>query len=196
MRRTVELLVFLSSLWVPAMGGQCTVDTCAVSCNRATGLYARGELNAAIAELRQAISSCPAEPFYRFMLGNALYRAGDLNSSAASYREFVASRPEHLEAHMSLGFTVFELGQKSAAVEQWQVAVRLDPNSAFARAALASGLYATGDYGNAVIQYELAAALDSRYKNVETLAFDIRWKAPIRSLVSEIIRQIGFQGGN
>src|SRR5437763_15818426 len=119
MRRIVELIVFLSGIWVPAMGGQCTVDTCAVSCNRATGLYARGDLNAAIAELRQAISSCPVEPFYRFMLGNALYRAGDLIASAASYREFLASRPEHVQAHMSLAVTVFELGAKSTPVEQW-----------------------------------------------------------------------------
>ena len=157
--------------------------------DRATSLYAQGQLTPAISQLKQAVQACPGQPFYKFMIANAHYRAGDLKTAAVEYEEFLAASPNHLEARMCLGFTRFELGEQVRALDHWAAAVQQDPNSPFARAALAVGLYATGDRDNAEIQYRIAVSFDARYADVDSLAIDIRWKPEVRAILSAIVNR-------
>ena len=164
----------------------CNSATAASHRDRATDFYRRERLSDAINELNQAVVSCAAEPFYRFMLANALYRANRLQKSKASYQAAVELQPTYFEAQMSLGFTLFELGERDDAVKHWLSAMQLKTDSAFARAALAAGLYSTGDVENALMQYEQAILLDPRYADAKALALDIRWKPAILNTLSQM----------
>jgi Flp pilus assembly protein TadD len=161
---------------------------------QATGLYRQHDLAAATAVLNLAVRECPQDPFYRFMLANALYRSGQVRESAAAYQAFLKDRDNHADAHMSLGFALFELGDRKQAVDQWTQAVRLQPDSAVARAALAVGLYSMSDTDGAVVQYRRAVSLDPVYARPENLGIDIRWKPPVREILTRVKERTSLEG--
>jgi len=152
------------------------VPECGISQrSRAAGLYERGDLAGATAQLEAALAICPEDTFLSFMLGNARFRAGAFDAAAAAYREFLRHRPTDFEGRMSLGFTLRRLGDKRGAIEQWNRALAANPGSSFAHAALAVGLAETGDADNAVSQMIEAVRLDPRYADPGKLSLDIRW---------------------
>ena len=188
MTNPIAIFVAIVTLTCCAAGQQpaCNASQGTLHQDQATQFYRHGNLASAIAELKEAINACSTEPFYRFMLANALYRSGNLRESARTYAAFLEERPYHFEGHMCLGFTLFELEDKQGAVDQWTAAMSLEPASPFARAALAVGLFANGDQDIAILQYERAVRIDGRYSRPDALAVDIRWKQPVRSILTEI----------
>jgi len=124
------------------------------------------------------------------MLGNALYRHGELQGAADAYRATLELQPNHFEAHMSRGFTLYELAEFEQAVTEWLTAVRLNPKEPFARAGLAVGLYRLGHVDEARERYAEALALDKRYRNLENLRRDIRWKEAVLGAVKHLLERL------
>ena len=152
--------------------------------------YLQGNLPGAIVELREALSLRPNDPQLHFMLGNALYRHGELQGAADAYRATLELQPNHFEAHMSRGFTLYELAEFEQAVTEWLTAVRLNPKEPFARAGLAVGLYRLGHVDEARERYAEALALDKRYRNLENLRRDIRWKEAVLGAVKHLLERL------
>jgi len=71
--------------------------------DRAKALYGKGDLDGAIAELRQAIRLRPGFAEAHYGLGKALDGKGDHKSAFTGYREAVRLKPDFPEAHLSLG---------------------------------------------------------------------------------------------
>jgi Flp pilus assembly protein TadD len=152
---------------------------------RAAAHYAKGDLRAAISELRRATKVHPRQAFFRFMLGNALYRSGKVREAVAEY-EMSLQLEANFEARMSAGFAYYELGDAVAAASQFFQAMQADLESPFARAGLAVALYETGDESNARLQYAQAVRLDARYGEPDLLAIDIRWKSKSRKVLERL----------
>ena len=66
----------------------------------------RGDLDAAIANLRRAIALEPGFADGHYNLGNALVAQGEREAAFASYRRAIAIDPNHVRAHLNLGNTL------------------------------------------------------------------------------------------
>ena len=68
--------------------------------------------------------------------------------------------------------------------------MRLNPKEPFARAGLAVGLYRLGHVDEARERYAEALALDKRYRNLENLRRDIRWKEAVLGDVKHLLERL------
>jgi tetratricopeptide (TPR) repeat protein len=78
-------------------------------------LDAKGQLDEAIAEYREAIRLRPEYPLAHYNLGNALRDQGKHTEAEAEYREAIRLRPEDPDAHMNLGCALRDQGRFAEA---------------------------------------------------------------------------------
>ncbi len=96
-----------------------------------------GDLEGAIALLREAVALDPESAEARHDLGLALRRADRPDEAALEYLEAIRLRPDYVEAHHDLGYLRELQGRLDEARASYRRALELDPDNALSRAALA-----------------------------------------------------------
>jgi CheY-like chemotaxis protein len=89
----------------------------------AIGRYHRGDVEGAIARLREALAGDPASPKLHFMLANMLQRASRWAEAVDEYEAVVELQPTYFPALTRLAYLYFRLGLHARAVETWRRAL-------------------------------------------------------------------------
>jgi tetratricopeptide (TPR) repeat protein len=131
--------------------------------NLGIGLFAKGDLDGAIAEYRQAIHLKPDDPDAHNNLGRALGVKGDLDGAIAEYRQALRSKPDYAEAHYNLGTTLLSKGDEDGAIAEYRQALHLKPDMFEAHYYLGNALQDKGDRDGAIAAYQRALALNPKF---------------------------------
>lgn len=106
-------------------------DDAALARALARGQLDRGEVDAALASLRQFSARHPERPAeWSLLLGRALYTKGDLIAAKAALDQAIAARSDAALAHFYLGLVDLRLGKNSDAARALKRAEELDPSLA------------------------------------------------------------------
>jgi tetratricopeptide (TPR) repeat protein len=128
--------------------------------NAPATLLPKPDWDAAIADLRKALTEHPNQADVHNMLGLLLGRKGARSSEvAAEFREAVRLRPDFAEAENNLGLVLTQADQDEAAMAAFREAIRIRPNYAEAHANLGAALIPT-DGEQAIHELEKAVALE------------------------------------
>src|SRR5262249_11183036 len=93
-------------------------------------LYAKKDLDGAIAQFRKAIERDPTfAPAYSG-LGVALRDKKDLKGAIAQFRKAIELDPRYAPAHSNLGLALRETRDLNGAIAQFRKAIELDPRFA------------------------------------------------------------------
>lgn len=96
--------------------------------NRGIAQYQTGDLQAALADLTEAIQldSARAEAYYQ--RGNVRFELGDRQGAVADYTEAIALDPRDPAAYVNRGNVRADLGDSQGAVNDYGEALQLNPN--------------------------------------------------------------------
>ncbi|MDB5392299.1 MAG: sulfotransferase [Planctomycetaceae bacterium] len=114
-------------------------------CNLAEALRAAGDLDAAEASCRQALSLQPQYPEVLHNWGVICFKQHRYAEAEAKYQESVAQRPDFVPTLVALADALREQGQLRRAAETYRRAIEIDPQSAIAHANLGLLLALSGD---------------------------------------------------
>jgi tetratricopeptide (TPR) repeat protein len=121
--------------WLPSLG--CLVmllaapeDTAQDHAERGRQAVARGEVNAAEADLRQAVSLAPQDAEYLALLGVVLGMQHKLQESDAYLEKALRLDPADFASRRNLGWNQFQLGQLAAAKTNLERVVKQQPGDA------------------------------------------------------------------
>jgi tetratricopeptide (TPR) repeat protein len=131
-------------------------ETAAFRHRLANALLKEGELEAAVAELEEALRLRPEFTEARNSLGNALLRQGKVEEGMYHFSEALRLAPDFAEAHLGMGNAAAARGDLEAARRHYGEAIRLQPDYAEAHLNLANTLVRRGEKGDAVTHYERA----------------------------------------
>ncbi|PYR37059.1 MAG: hypothetical protein DMF90_08105, partial [Acidobacteria bacterium] len=125
-----------------------------------TALAARylqvGSVEAALAELREAIQLAPQFPDAQYNLGAALLARGAKTDAIAAYRRAIELNADYAEAHNNLGVVLESMGDRATAVTHYERAIHIQPHQAGAHYNLANVRLADGAVADAVAHYRQA----------------------------------------
>lgn len=119
-------------------------------------LQSMGQLEEAVAHLREALRIKPGDPTVSNTLGAAYLAQGKPEEAARLFREALESRPDYLDAHYNLGNALLALGKPEEATAHFREVLRLNPDDANAHSDLGSALLMQGKAAEAAAQFERA----------------------------------------
>jgi len=120
-------------------------ETGSASRERGIALLQKGDVAAALAELRTATAANPSDAVAQDSLGIALGESGLTDAAASAFREAIRLDPRRAEAYFHLGVVLHRLGRSQEAVAAFHSALRLRPESLEARYGLSVVLARLGD---------------------------------------------------
>ena len=136
-------------------------------------LQARGKLDDAIAEYREALSIRPQDATANTALGGALIAQGKPENAVTFLRSATRMSPDYFDAHYNLGHALAATEDFAGAAEQFDAAVRLRPDDADAHANFGSALAELGKFAEAKAQFERALQINPSHvlarENLEQL---------------------------
>lgn len=146
------------SLWRYALSiGQTSIM---IHNNLGASFIERGEIEAAISLLEQAVEMKPDYADARYNLGVALRRAGRLDDAAEQLRHLLSIGPSYNNAHFILGDVLEKQGKVDEAIHQYRQAVQMAPADANVRNILANVLADRGLLDEAIENYREAIELE------------------------------------
>ncbi len=90
---------------------------------------ARGDIEAAIEQYRQAITDDPTVADVHYNLGVLLAGRGHADEAIAEFRSAVKCKPEHASAHYNLAVCLQDQGKYAEALRHWATVAQLQPES-------------------------------------------------------------------
>jgi serine/threonine-protein kinase len=131
----------------------------------AVGLRGAGQVEQAVALLRQAQRRYPGDFWLNFELGYELAVALQPprpEEAVGYFRAAVALRPASAAAHNELGAALEEKGDREGAIAEYRKSIELDPKWGAAYTNLGNALDLSGDFPGAVAEYRKALALEPK----------------------------------
>jgi tetratricopeptide (TPR) repeat protein len=125
-------------------------------------LTAKGDLDGAIAEFRDAIRIKPDDAAAHQNLGVALRDKRQLDEAIAEYREAIRLKPDFARAHTNLGNALADKGELDRAIAEFRKAIDLDPKHALPHNNLGNALRGKKDLDGAMAEYRKAIDLDRK----------------------------------
>jgi tetratricopeptide (TPR) repeat protein len=116
--------------------------------------YEKGQVNKAIAHLKNAIRLNPNYANAHFNLGVVYQSQGLINEAIKEYRISIEIIPNHISAHNNLGLSYFLQGNVIKAIEHYKVAIRINPNYPNAHDNLGNAYQSQGLINRAIKEYE------------------------------------------
>jgi len=120
---------------------------------------ARGDLDAAKAQLTEALRLDENHAGAHNILGFVLGQQGDIPSALVHLQRAVALQPESSEAHYNFGVALWYSNSKEKAIAELRESVRLDSAAGASHAFLGVALRETGDLAGARLSLQCAVAL-------------------------------------
>jgi tetratricopeptide (TPR) repeat protein len=96
--------------------------------NLASGLLAKGDVDAAIIEFREGLRLAPELASLHDGLGNALSAKGEQDAAASEFREAARLDPNLAAIHHNFGQALAAKGDLNGAVREYRRALNLSPN--------------------------------------------------------------------
>ena len=110
-------------------------------------LLRRGEVDAAIAHDREALTLRPGNTDARTNLANALFKKGLTKEAIGQYKEALKIVPNENILHGNLGNAFLQAGQTDQAIEQYREFLKTQPEHPEIRYSLAVALLRRGERG-------------------------------------------------
>jgi tetratricopeptide (TPR) repeat protein len=121
--------------------------------NLGTALAARGQLDEALDDFREALQIRPDYAEAHNNLGIILVMRGNLEEAIQHFHEALRFRPNYADAHLNLGFALVSQGKLDEAIQQYLEVLRLAPDDAEAHLNLGIALARLGRRDEAVAQF-------------------------------------------
>ena len=133
------------------------------------GLLAFGanNLEAAFANIAQAVRLDPRVTLYHRNLGEIARRAGKLDQAILSGKAACTLSPEDLDAQYNLGLAYTDAEQYTKAIFHYRKAIKINPNHGLSWNNLGSALEQQGDKKRALSAYEKAVAIHSGHAEAQ-----------------------------
>lgn len=132
--------------------------------NLGSAYRARGELDAAIAEYREAIRLKPSDEMFHCNLAIALAGKGEHEEALCEYRAALRLKPSDYHSHFSMANLLSKMGRVEEAIAEHQRAIEADPARPEAHFNLAGCYWEQKRMSEAAAHYEkaLAGEMDSQ----------------------------------
>ena len=114
----------------------------------------KGQWNAAIASLKEAVRLKPDVALSHALLGLAYSNKGQYDLVIASYKEAIRLKPDYADVHLGLGNAYLKKGQWDDAIASFKEAIRLNPDVAVFHYSLGAAYVVKGDRKAALVEYE------------------------------------------
>jgi Flp pilus assembly protein TadD len=119
----------------------------------------KGDHEAALPLLRQALAESPGDAVVHNSYGSALAATGRLAEAVAQYRKAAALAPDYPEAHNNLASALVQSGRTGEAVSEFEKALALKPDLAESHAGLGGLLAQKGKVNEAIPHLQKAVEL-------------------------------------
>jgi TonB family protein len=126
---------------------------------KATAFHQKSDVEAEIAELREAIRLKPDFAEAHLNLGLALFKRREKDAAINEYREAIRLKPDLPEAHLALGIALGWKADPNGAVAEYREATRLKPDYEEAHRNLGYELMSLGKRQEGLDELERAHAL-------------------------------------
>ncbi|MHC4912417.1 MAG: tetratricopeptide repeat protein [Planctomycetota bacterium] len=113
-------------------------------------LHARGKIDEAIRQYRQALQIKPNYTIARYNLANALSRQGKKNEAIEHYREVLQTDPKDARAHNNLGNALSGQRKIDEAIIHYRRAMEIEPDNPKVHNNLGSALAIQGNFDEAI----------------------------------------------
>jgi len=120
----------------------------------------KGEHEAAVPLLKQALAESPGDAVVHNSYGSALAATGHLAEAVAQYRRATALGPEYPDAHNNLASALVQSGRSDEAIAEFRKALALKPDFAEAQSGLGGVLAQKGKVDEAIPHLLKAVELD------------------------------------
>ena len=120
----------------------------------------RGQFDAAVFDLRQAVAWNPGYAEAYNDLGRALVQEGNINEGLADFQKAVEIVPRFGPPHSNIGNIFLLRGQMDEAISEYQTAVQINPDDVAAHTSLGAVWLQKGDSNRALAEFQAAVALD------------------------------------
>lgn len=124
--------------------------------------YQRGEMDAAVELIRQALRS-GGNPLFYFNLGKVEKDRGRLTEAVQAFTQALQMQPNYYQAAVNLGSCYLELGFLDQAIQHLELALRLNPGDALAYNNLGTALRRRGLLERAEECYRRGIELQPQY---------------------------------
>lgn len=124
-------------------------------------LARRGELEAAMSHLHEALRIDPDYGEAHTNLGFALISRGEIDGAITHFREALRINPHYSESHFNLGVALARRGKLEEAIKHYREALRIDPADVQVHNNLGNALARQGDFEAAVGHLREALRVDS-----------------------------------
>jgi lipoprotein NlpI len=132
-------------------------------CNRGFGLTEQRQLDAALADLNEAIRLDPNNSVVYGNRGVAYHNLGQSERALADFDEAIRLAPNNPFAHMGRGSVYRARGNNARAIADYGATIRLDPKFLLAYVARGDAYRARGDKDHAIADYGEAIRLDPKF---------------------------------
>lgn len=126
--------------------------------NLGNSYRARGQLDAAITEYREAIRLKPSDEVFHCNLAIAFAEKGDHEEALREYEEALRLNPRDYHSHYSRGNLLSRLGRVDEAIAEYEQAIEADPERPDAHFNLAARYWDQNRVTEAAAHYEKALA--------------------------------------
>ena len=134
-------------------------NAAAVRYSLAVTLAGTGQLDEAVAELRQALVLQPNYDDARRQLGQVLATQGHIEEAITEFNNAIAARPDAWINYSALGRSLYSAGRHKEAIAAFEKVTQLQPDNALGFQQLGTALQQTADYDRAVESYKKALAI-------------------------------------
>jgi cytochrome c-type biogenesis protein CcmH/NrfG len=148
-------------------------------------LLARGDLDAATDEARDAVVSDPRNPEAQLCLADVIAARSNWREALERYREAARLDPDSFPAHRGAANALNALEDTPGAERELRECLRLSPDDAKTHMNLASNLAVQGRFTEAIAEMKRAHELGSR---------DGNWSYPTHEWIAEFERELAEQG--
>lgn len=157
---------------------------------RAIAAFQRGEADAAVELLGNAVKADPTSAVVANDLGSVLAQLGRMAEAIPAFRRAIELAPEYPEAHNNLANIYQMTGDLEEAVASYQTALRLCPEYAEAHRNLASALRRLGRTEEASAALAMAVSINPGYiEAVALLVHQLKQQCDWR-MVDELTKQL------
>jgi protein O-mannosyl-transferase len=131
--------------------------------NLAAALEDRGDYDAAISHLQEAVRIKPYDAPAIFNLGLAFYSTGRYDDAIRHYQDALRLDPNNPDIYSNMGNAFFMKGQLDDAANQYQQAIHLNPDDAMGYYNLGKVYQTKNDPADAINEYREAIRLSPGY---------------------------------